>query len=233
MARFMFGLLLMPLLAIPAQAQSVVGDWEGTLKISGVELRLVLHVAKNQTGALTATLDSPDQGAHGIPVSTVSLTDSTLRFRIDKIDGSYEGKIDADGKAIRGTWTQRGADLPLDLEPAKPKVDESKRVPKPSDIDGTWEGAIDAAGQTLRLALHIKTYEDGISATMDSLDQGALGMPVTTMTRDGAKLTFVMKQVGGGFDGRIADDLKTITGSWSQGGRALPLTWKRAAAAPK
>ncbi len=43
------------------------GDWEGTLDAGPVKLRIVVHITRNE-GAYSATLDSPDQGALGIPI---------------------------------------------------------------------------------------------------------------------------------------------------------------------
>ncbi len=61
-----------------AQAQDIAGDWQGTLSAGGAELRLVLHITKAADGSLKATLDSVDQGANGIPVSSISFKDSKL-----------------------------------------------------------------------------------------------------------------------------------------------------------
>lgn len=230
MTRLTLGLLLVSVLAVPARAQSIARDWEGTLKVGPAELRLVVHITGDPKGSLSATMDSPDQGVSGIPVTSISLSDSTLRFEIQKINGKYEGKVSPDGSAIRGTWTQGGNDFPLDLTPAAPKPDPGKRVAKPSDIDGAWEGSVEAGGQTLRLVLHVKTYEDGMTATLDSIDQGVKGLPVTTISRDGAKLKFEMKQIAGSYDGTIDKELKTIGGTWTQAGNSMPLTWTRVAA---
>src|SRR5208337_1682851 len=76
-----------------ALAQNIVGDWQGTLKAGPAELRLVLHISETATGALKATLDSVDQGANGIAVTSISLRASTLTFSVDEIQGSYEGKV--------------------------------------------------------------------------------------------------------------------------------------------
>ena len=43
----------------------VEGTWLGTLKEPGFELRIVFHITRDSTGALTATLDSPDQAVIG------------------------------------------------------------------------------------------------------------------------------------------------------------------------
>src|SRR5271165_3366964 len=94
-------------------AQDIAGDWEGTLH-AGVDLHLVLHITKGDDGALKATLDSVDQKAYGIPVSSISLKDAKLTLDVAKVHGTYDGKVAADGKTISGTWSQ-GQPLPLDF----------------------------------------------------------------------------------------------------------------------
>jgi uncharacterized protein len=109
---------------------------------------------------------------------------------------------------------------------SKPTANEQKSV-KPSDIDGTWAGALDTGSMKLRIVFHITTTEGGLTATMDSPDQGANGIPVTSVTRDGSSLRLELKRSGGAFQGKIADTLTTIDGTWTQGGGSLPLVLKR------
>lgn len=215
-------LLLAALVAaanLGAQAQDIHGDWQGSLKVGQAELHLLLHVSKTSDGTWKATLDSLDQGAMGIPISTISLQDSTLTFTSDAIHGSYEGKVNADASAMEGTWTQ-GQPLPLNFT----------RAVKPSDIDGTWEGTLDV-GQKLRLVLHLTTTKDGLGATLDSPDQGAASIAATGARREGAMLTVEIATIGAKYQGTIAKDLSAIDGTFSQGGGSFPLALKRGAAA--
>jgi uncharacterized lipoprotein YmbA len=197
-----------------------------------VELRVVVHFTKGDDGSLKATMDSPDQGAKGIPVTSVSLKDSKLAFSVDSVNGSYEGKVNAEGTAIAGTWSQ-GQPLPLDFKrittvaraehkPAKPA-----KPAKPSDIDGTWLGSLDTGATKLRVAFHVTNTEDGLTATMDSLDQGAKGIPVTAVIRNGSSLKMELKGIGGTFEGKIDKAFTTIEGTWTQGAATLPLVLKR------
>jgi hypothetical protein len=227
MRKIFYCLMVCLFVTVAVRAQAVEGDWEGTLKAGAAEFRLAVHVKKDDKGGLKATLDSVDQGAMGIPVSSISFSDGALKFAMDGIQASYEGKLDAGRNIISGNWSQGGASLPLDFARPKPRAESKPRTPKPSDIDGSWEGALDAGGQTLRVVLHIITYEDGMTAKLDSLDQNITGAPVTTIQRDGAKLKFEMRQFAGAFEGTIDKELKTISGEWSQGGGSLPLTLKR------
>src|SRR5271163_3084774 len=141
-----------------SHAQNVVGDWQGTLKAGGAELRLVLHIAKNDDGSLKATLDSVDQGANGIPVTAISLKDSKLSLTINAVHGGYEGKVSADASEISGTWTQ-GQSLPLSFKRSAAPIKTEHKPGKPSDIDGAWLGTIDTGMSKLRVVFHITNTE--------------------------------------------------------------------------
>jgi hypothetical protein len=209
-------------------AQDITGDWQGVLSAGVADLHLVLHVSKDASGSLTATLDSVDQGAYGIPINSITLKDSKLNLDVEKVHGTYEGTVSADAYTISGTWSQ-GMSLPLEFKRATAEVKAgAKPAPaKPSDIDGAWMGTLDAGGIKLRVVFHIKNTVDGLTATLDSLDQGMSGLPISSVTRDGASLKIEAKKISGTYEGKIAADLASIDGTWSQGGGSLPLLLKR------
>ncbi|MFZ0961275.1 MAG: alpha/beta fold hydrolase [Terriglobia bacterium] len=209
-----------------ANAQDLAGDWQGTLKAGGAELRLVLHITKGDGGELKATMDSVDQEVNGIPVSAITVKDSQLKFAVDAVGGAYEGKVNAAATQIEGTWSQ-GQPLPLVFKRATAAAKTAPKPAKPSDIDGAWMGTLDAGVMKLRIVFHVTNTEDGLTATMDSPDQNAKGLPVTSVTRNGASLKLELKQMAGEFDGEIAKDLTTIDGTWTQRGSSLPLVLKR------
>jgi hypothetical protein len=159
----------------------------------------------------------------GIQATGVSVTDGTLTFAVPQIAGGYQGTLNAAGTAISGTWSQAGNSLPLDLtrDAATP---ERTRVVKGSDIDGDWEGSLAAQ---LRLVVHITTFDDGASATFDSPNQGAFGLPITGIARQAARLQFEMKQLAASFSGTVSHDASKIEGVWSQLGNNTPLVLKR------
>jgi hypothetical protein len=212
--------------SITALAQNIAGDWQGTLKAGSAELRLALQFTKTADGGYTATMDSLDQGAKGIRVSSVALKDGKLNLTVDAVHGTYEGKVNADATEMTGTWSQ-GQPLPLNFKRGAFPVKPAPKPAKPTDIDGEWLGTIDTGAAKLRVAFHITNTEDGLTATMDSLDQGAKGIPVTAVTRSGASLKLELKQIGSSFDGKISGDTSVIDGTWTQGGGTLPLMLKR------
>ena len=209
-----------------AESQDVTGDWQGILNTGTTRLRLVLHISKDSAGNLAAILVSVDQSSKGIPVSSISLKDSKLKFAVDPIQGSYQGKLNTDGTKISGTWYQ-GTFFDLDFKRANPVQNTNQKPAAPSDIDGAWMGSIDTGAIKLRCVFHITNTAEGLTAAMDVPDQGASGIPVTTVTRNGPTLKMLVDRIGGTFDGKISADLTTIDGTWQQGGGSFPLVLKR------
>ena len=112
----------------PAHAQEAfIGSWAGSLEAGGAELRVVFHIEQADDGSPTATMDSPDQGATGIPVSSVSVAGDSLTLDVARIGGQFAGVRADDGETIDGQWTQGGRSFPLTLSPA----DESDTAPPP------------------------------------------------------------------------------------------------------
>lgn len=109
-----------------------VGSWGGILKISSAQLKVIFNVSKNTSGNLTATLDSPDQGAYGISVNEVVVKDDSIKFIIRLVNGYYEGKYISDSLKIDGVWHQAGMSLPLELR-KKEKVEKPKRPQEPKE----------------------------------------------------------------------------------------------------
>jgi hypothetical protein len=211
----------------PAVAPAaVVGDWEGALETGAAKLRLVLHLTAGANGALSASLDSVDQGAMAIPVSSVSLTGGKLSLTIDAVNGSYEGTVNADVSAIEGTWTQ-GASLPLNFKRAVAKA--AAKPAAPSEIDGTWTGVLDTGAAQLHVVVKIANTSDGLTAQLQSPDQGQNWIPAGAVDKTGNALKLTFAGLGADYAGKVSADQQTIDGTFTQMGNAMPLTLKRAA----
>jgi hypothetical protein len=208
-----------------AQAQ-MAGDWQGTLSASGVQLRLVLHVAVAKDGSLTATLDSVDQGANGIPVSAISLKDAKLSLTVEAIHGAYEGTVNKDATAIDGSWSQ-GTPLELNFKRASAQALVAPKPAPPSEIDGTWTGTLDAGAVKLRILFKIVNTQNGLTATMQSPDQSMVWIPATSVTRSGSSISIGINGIGATFEGKIAADRNSIEGAFTQMGKVLPLAVTR------
>ena len=111
-----------------AFGQDVTGDWNGALKVGGVQLRLVFHITKTAVG-LSATMDSPDQGAKGIPMSKTTFENNLLTVEMAAAGIEYTGKLDSG--AVNGTFKQRGQSFPMILTKKTIDKTEVKRPQEP------------------------------------------------------------------------------------------------------
>ncbi len=126
-----FRLLIVLLLSsMFVNAQNVTGDWYGTLNIQGNKLRLVLHI-KETNGKLTSTMDSPDQGAKGIPIQEVDFNNSKLTVKSKTIGFEYSGKVNKSFTEIEGTFKQSGKTFNLKLLRQPEKIVPPKRPQEP------------------------------------------------------------------------------------------------------
>ena len=94
---------------ITAHAQGTIGTWNGNLNLGTMKLPLEFHIGDN-----SCTLDSPNQGAKGIPGKVNFQSADSISVAFESLGGSYVGKLQ-EGK-LKGTFTQMGYRLSLELE---------------------------------------------------------------------------------------------------------------------
>jgi hypothetical protein len=104
------------------QINDVVGDWHGeVISKDAKPLNFVLHVV-NEKGVLTATADSPDQGAYGMTIDTVALNQGVLIFDVNKADVNYTGTLTEDKHTLYGVFTQQGDQMGLTMTKQKAEM---------------------------------------------------------------------------------------------------------------
>ena len=109
---------IIPLATFAADKADILGDWAGALSVSGMKVRIVFHITESGDGTLSATMDSPDQGAAGIPASEVVFDGDSLNIMVGVAQAGYHAKYHPDSLFIEGEWRQAGFTLPLRLERA-------------------------------------------------------------------------------------------------------------------
>ena len=131
-------LMLMALavtVAHAADAPGVDGTWQGQL----MTLHLVLHLKTASDGMLSATLDSPDQGARDIAADRASLSGDTLRLTFPTIRGAYVARFNAARDSLDGLWSQGTGAMPLrlhrDESAYSPPRPQNPVAPYPYDAD--------------------------------------------------------------------------------------------------
>jgi uncharacterized protein len=114
-----------------ARPSDIAGDWIGTLETGAIQLRTVLHITSTTEG-LKATIDSPDQNAFGLLVSSVQLSGFSVVLESEKLNAVYEGRISADLSTLNGTWKQGVLERPLVFRRVKEKAELEPRS-RPQD----------------------------------------------------------------------------------------------------
>jgi hypothetical protein len=92
----------------------LLGKWTGKLG----PINLVFRFEKTKENGFVGFIDSPDQGAKGIPIMDANISGGNLILNVRSLDGVFKGKISND--KLDGDWTQAGMKNPLSLTKEKP-----------------------------------------------------------------------------------------------------------------
>lgn len=115
--------------------QNITGDWQGSMEVQGMEIPIVFHIVKDNTGKFSASFDSPKQNAYDLACNDVILNADSIILVMQIIKGNYTGKINSGNNLIEGTWNQGGVSLPLNIHKTSEFVAIKKinrpQTPKP------------------------------------------------------------------------------------------------------
>jgi hypothetical protein len=96
-----------------SSAQTLAGDWSGTLRSPGGSRHIAIHIHERSQGGYVGTLDSPEQSG-SVPLQTISGRGGGLAFSAPGF--SYQGKWDAAVGEWRGSWKEANSTQPLSLK---------------------------------------------------------------------------------------------------------------------
>lgn len=116
------------LITLTSIAQDITGQWNGVLKVQGIHLRLVFNVMQTENG-YSSTIDSPDQGAKGIPVTQTTFENPKITFVVNNLTIEYTGELKDD--EIIGIFKQGGQEFPMNLSREAIEKEIIKRPQEP------------------------------------------------------------------------------------------------------
>jgi len=95
-------------------SQSIIGDWDGTLEVTGFSLEMFITVEAGED-ELEGSLDIPAQNIDDMPLADLTLQGSDLYFALPEVPGqaTYSGVLNATQDTISGSFTQAGRSIPL------------------------------------------------------------------------------------------------------------------------
>ena len=118
-----FFTLVLACIGLTATAQEVRRSWSGNLEAMGQKLPIVLNLVDGK-----CTLDSPAQGATGIPATVDLLTKDSIKVSVKSLGASYVACF-VDGQ-LQGTFAQAGMKLPLNMKEISPDGPNRPQTPK-------------------------------------------------------------------------------------------------------
>jgi hypothetical protein len=222
---------MLGLVAVAGAQPDPTGHWEGTLDVNNRQIQLALDLAKNAKGEWIGTVGAVTMNAVGIPISGIAVTGKTVKFTVKEWpnEPAFDLSLAGEGK-LSGTISTTQGSVPLELKrTGEAKVELSAPSPAVSkELEGDWEGKLDIPSGAFVLVVHFKNQADGtVAATMDSVTQGASGLPLNNVKQTGAQVVFELRRIGGRFEGRLDKSGAKLSGDWSQGPNSVPLTLQK------
>lgn len=215
------------LLALSASAQTLngahtlSGDWHGELKLP-LTLRVGLHVIEAANGALKAATTT-EAGVGESPDWTGAQTGDAAKLSTPANNGQrIEVKWDAAQGAWVGQFFNTSGVFPITLVPGP-----MPPPPKVDGLDGEWAGKVVFGDLSMRVVLHVKTQGASTTATLDSPDQAAYAIRVSSLARNRDAVSFEIPTISLSYTATLSADGKTIHGAASALGVIAPLTLTR------
>jgi hypothetical protein len=214
-----------------AQAPSPAGHYVGVLQAPDREVNISVDLDKNAKGEWIGHF-SINPGLREVPLSKIVVKDESVSFAVAGIPGSpmFDGKWDKDAGTIKGSAKQGANTVEFELA----RKGEAKVVLPPEstplapEFAGLWEGTLNAGGRTFPLKINLSQGPEGKAVgTLVSVNQGAMEIPITTITQSGADITIEVRIASIVFKGKMNDAKNEIGGDWTQGPRTLPLQLKK------
>ena len=209
------------------KGNDITGKWNGTLEVQGTQLRIAFNV-EDKDGVLSSKMDSPDQGAFGIPTDATTYTDGKLTIKMSSMQIEYIGVWNETKGSIEGTFKQGSMEIPLNLSKEKTK-EKAAVTPKASkdspyrQITKKWNGLIEIQGMSLPVVFNVEEKDGALVATMDSPEQGAFGIPTDAATFEDGKLTIKINSMQIEYSGVWNEADESIKGTFKQGPMEIPL----------
>lgn len=122
-------IFLMIIFSLNLFGQDITGQWNGVLEVQGMQLRLVFNLTKSDNG-YSSTMDSPDQGAKGIPVTNTTFENQKIKFEVTNAKIEYNGELKKN--EFVGTFKQAGQEFPMTLSRKTIEKEVLKRPQEPT-----------------------------------------------------------------------------------------------------
>src|SRR5882757_9598060 len=92
------------------------GTWSGTI----VGIKLIFHFTTGPSGKTEGTMDSPQQGAIGLPIKSVEVSMDSINCLLTSPTTASYAAARVNDSTLAGRWSQGGRSTSLDLHRLSP-----------------------------------------------------------------------------------------------------------------
>jgi hypothetical protein len=207
------------------------GHWEGTLKVDNREIGLSLDLAKNEKSEWIASMGVPSENATGLVVKDLAVSGKSVKFMAVELQMStVDLTLSPEGKLVGTITSQRGS-VPIEFKrTGEPKVALLSASPAVSkELEGDWAGTLPVPnGGGFQMVVHFRNQADKtVAATIDILNNGAMGMPVNDVIQAGQKVEFGLKIANSSFQGTLNKEGTELAGQWIHDSDTMPVTLRK------
>lgn len=174
--RFLVTISLLFFATLALAQADPAGRWQGVIGPDSLDLKIRVTLQRD-AGALAGTLDIPVQGLLEHPLADVTLSGSTLSFKLPGIPGDPQFAGEVTPERIEGEFTQSGQSFPFFLErsddAAETAADLRPQEPRPPFPYRSEEVRYASLGATLAGTLTLPAGDGPFAALLLITGSGA------------------------------------------------------------
>lgn len=210
--------------------ESPEGHWEATLPMGDSDLGLSLDLARDAKSEWIGSMGIPSESMTGLVVTDIEINDNSIKFIAVELRMAKVELILGTGGIMKGTILspqgpepiefKRTGEANVELIPASPAV--------ATEFEGDWEGSLETSNRPFRIIIHLRNQPDNtVTATIDTPDSNAIGLPLNDVKQTGRKIEFGIKVAHGNFQGTLNQEGTEIVGQFGHEQSRMPLTLRK------
>jgi hypothetical protein len=227
---------MLALATVSFAAEPFAGRWEGSIRIPGNELPLIVDLSPGVSGGggWAGSIVIPGMDIKGFPLNDVVIKGADATFALKSATGlgleaTFKAHLNENG-SLTGNFEQGGNTAPFQLNRAgTPQVElppRSTRVAK--EFEGEWHGEYEMLGYSRKVTLKLTNNAAGEGAAeLVIVGKRVNNLPVDRVVQEGNLLTVLSHETGITFEGRRFAENGEVRGVVSQGPMEAPLTLRR------
>ena len=215
--------------------EPAAGRWEGKIQVPEMELKLIVDLAQDKTGAWNGSVIIPGLNMMGTGLADITPKGSDISFTIksalaspDSAPAKLNGHLAGDA-TLAGNFLQGGNSAPFTLHKIGPaQVERAPHsTPVSKELEGEWKGEYELFGYKRQVTLKLASDKDaGAKVDFVVVGKRVNNLPVDLVTQEGTFLTVDSHETGLSYEGRLRNG--ELTGAIIQSGIETPLNLHRA-----